>query len=328
MHDAPVSFAMDSRLIASAPVVMRSMKRSAKSMNSSRHSGLESLARALARGASMELYLTPKPGLVDLIDNGSHPDLSLTVMEQSIGIVAEYLKEIVVSLKSDEPFLCQKNLAVQAERRLYDELGTNTHKGYIFLSGMLLIARHRAGTSEGLAIRQSLSSISAEFFSASAAEGTNGDKARRKFNAGGIVREAIDGYPSLFEEALPVFRKAMVRHRNVKMASFAMLARLMRTVDDTTTLHRAGLAGREKVRCDGAVLEALIARGDGFIPYLEELNREYRRLNITIGGVADMLGIAFGCLLEEGAIGAMGAMTQGNECLAERAGMAQLQGTN
>ena len=300
------------------------MKPSAKYMNSSRHSGLEQLALALARGASMELYLTPKPGLVDLIDNGSHPDLSLAVMERSIGIVADYLKEIVVSLQSDEPFSCQKDLAIRAERRLYDELGTNTHKGYIFLSGMLLIARHHAGMSGDLAVRQSLSSISAEFFTASAAKGTNGDKARRKFNAGGIVREAIDGYPSLFEEALPAFREAMALHRNVTTASFAILARLMQTVDDTTTLHRAGLSGLEKVRRDGAMLEGLIARGDAFIPYLEELNREYRRLNITIGGVADVLGIAFGYLLENGEIG---AMAPGDEPLAERAGTAQLQGT-
>ena len=35
----------------------------------------------------MELYLTPKPGLVDLADNGSHPDLSVPIMERSIGIV-------------------------------------------------------------------------------------------------------------------------------------------------------------------------------------------------------------------------------------------------
>lgn len=291
-------------------------------MNYSNHSELENLALALARGASMELYLTPKPGLVDLVDSGSHPDLSVAVMERSIGVVAEYLKEIVLSLKSEEPFSCQKALAVQAEQRLYDELGTNTHKGYIFLSGMLLIARHHAGTSSKIAVRQALSSISAEFFSASATKGTNGDKARRKFNAGGIVREAVDGYPSLFEEALPAFGKALEQHRCVTTASFAMLARLMQTVDDTTTLHRAGLSGLEKVRRDGRVLETLIASGREFIPYLEELNRQYKHSNITIGGVADMLGIGFGCLLEQGA---MGAIAPGGDHPAEQIGPTLIQ---
>ena len=287
-------------------------------MNFSRHSELDHLARALARGASMELYLTPKPGLVDRLDNGSHPDLSVSVMEHSIGIVAEYLKEIVISLKSDEPFSCQKALAIKAEQRLYDELGTNTHKGYLFLSGMLLIAHHQAATSAEEQVRNALSSISSAFFRTSGEKNTHGEKARRKFNTGGIVRESIDGFPSLFEEALPAFRKALEKHRCVTTASFAMMARLMQTVDDTTTLHRAGPSGLEKVRQDGRVLEALIAGGSEFIPYLEELNREYRRLNITIGGVADMVGIAFGCLLADGVI------ALGEELLAAQIGSAQL----
>jgi len=40
-------------------------------------------------------------------------------------------------------------------------------------------------------------------------------------------------------------------------ASFAMLARLMQTVEDTTALHRCGLAGLERIREDGARLERL-----------------------------------------------------------------------
>ena len=89
----------------------------------------------------MELDLTPKPGLVDLADSGSHPDLSVATMQRSIGYVSDYLDEIVLSLINDEPFICQKNLGIKAERRLFDNLGTNTHKGFIFLSSMLLIAR-------------------------------------------------------------------------------------------------------------------------------------------------------------------------------------------
>jgi len=81
-------------------------------------------------------------------------------------------------------------------------------------------------------VRDSLSSISESFFRTSAATTTNGEKARRKINTGGIVREAIDGYPSLFEEALPTFRGAPKRHGCVATASFAMMARPMQTVDD------------------------------------------------------------------------------------------------
>lgn len=284
-------------------------------MNSSRHSELENLALALARGASMELYLTPKPGLVDLLDNGSHPDLSLPVMEQSIGIVADYLEEIVVSLKAGEPFSFQKDIAIRAELRLYDELGTNTHKGYIFLSGMLLIAQHHAVAPGETSLRESLSAISRAFFASACENDTNGAKARRNFSAGGIVSEAVGGYPSLFEAALPAFREALNRHGCPATASFAMMARLMQTVDDTTTLHRAGPPGLERVRQDGHALERIIAEGGEFIPFLEELNHQYKRQNLTIGGVADMLGIAFGFLL------ASGDIAPDNDALAEKEGL-------
>jgi len=271
-------------------------------MNSSCHSELEHLADALARGASMELYLTPKPGLVDLLDNGSHPDLSIPLMEQSIGIVADYLQAIVASLRADEPFACQRDIAIHAERRLYDELGTNTHKGYIFLSGMLLIARHHAGIADETAVRQSLSIISREFFDTAAQTGSNGEKVRRAYHTGGIVGEAISGYPSLFDEALPAFRSAFARHGCPTTASFAMMARLMQTVDDTTTLHRAGPAGLQQVREDGHALERLIADQGDAVVFLEELNERYKALNLTIGGVADMIGMAFACLLANGEI--------------------------
>ncbi len=271
-------------------------------MNSLCHSELEHLADALARGASMELYLTPKPGLVDLLDNGSHPDLSIPLMEQSIGIVGDYLKAIVASLRSDEPFVCQRDLAIRAERRLYDELGTNTHKGYIFLSGMLLIARHHAGIADETAVRQSLSIITRTFFDTAAQTGSNGERVRREYQTSGIVGEAISGYPSLFDAALPAFRSAFARHGCATTASFAMMARLMQTVDDTTTLHRAGPDGLQRVREDGRRLEGLIAERGDAVAFLEKLNDRYKVLNLTIGGVADMLGMAFACLLASGEI--------------------------
>jgi triphosphoribosyl-dephospho-CoA synthase len=265
-------------------------------MNSSTPSALERLAAALAAGAMMELRLTPKPGLVDLWDNGSHPDLSLPLMERSIGIVTLYLEEIVASLHAGEVFACQQEIAVRAERRLFAELGTNTHKGYIFLAGMLLIAHRHAGASDEGAVRRSLSAVSREFFSDAVARDTHGERARRQFKTGGIVREAVEGYPSLFEGALPVFRKVLELRGCVDTASFAMMAKLMQTVDDTTTLHRGGIKGLERIRRDGQALERIIAEGGDCVEYLKKLNDDYLRLNLTMGGVADMLGLAFGWL--------------------------------
>jgi len=271
-------------------------------MNCSAHSALETLASSLVLGARLELHLTPKPGLVDLADCGSHPDLSIATMERSIGYVSGYLDEMVVSLAAGQPFAHQRAIGVGAEQRLLGDLGTNTHKGYIFLSGMLLIARSHAASSEEFAVRTALRALSDEFFRSADEQSTNGRLARNKYQAGGIIVESINGFPSVFDAGLPVFRSALQQHGCFQAASFALLARLMQTVDDTTTLHRAGALGLARVKRDGLKLEQIVAEGDDYLAFLSELNRSYVRMNITIGGVADMLGIAYGVLLASGEI--------------------------
>lgn len=85
----------------------------------------------------------------------------------------------------------------------------------------------------------------------------------------------------------------MKRKKCFNEASFAMLAALMQTVEDTTTLHRGGLNGLARVKRDGLRLEQMIATGENYLAFLKEINRSYIQLNLTIGGIADMLGIAY-----------------------------------
>ena len=271
-------------------------------MNCSALSALETLARSLALGARLELHLTPKPGLVDLADCGSHPDLSVDTMERSIDYVADYLEQTVASLAAGQSFAQQRAIGVRAEQRLLGELGTNTHKGFIFLSGMLLIARWHALSGDERAMRSALCALSAEFFSSADEQATNGCRARKKYQAGGIIVESINGFPSVFDEGLPVFRQALQQHGCCQVASFALLARLMQIVDDTTTLHRAGADGLARVKRDGRTLEQIVNDGGDHLAFLRELNRSYVQAKITIGGVADMIGIAYGMLLAGGEI--------------------------
>ena len=286
-----------------------------KPMNYSRISALESLATALAQGARRELYLTPKPGLVDQRNSGSHPDLSLALMEASIDIVASFLTATVRSLVVGEPFECQKQLAIVAEQRLYDELGTNTHKGFIFLSGMLLIAQWHADSDEESSIRETLAQLAIRFFRTAQVLPSNGQRVREKYDAKGIVGETALGLPSLFEVALPAFRAAMRRFGDEEIAALAMMARLMQTVEDTTTLHRAGVLGLHRLKKDGNRLERLIADGGDYATFLNELDHDYIRMRMTMGGVADMIGMAFGCLIAAGEIEASNVCAKIDVCV-------------
>jgi triphosphoribosyl-dephospho-CoA synthase len=255
-------------------------------------------------GLRRELHLTPKPGLVDLEDCGSHADLSLPLMERSIGLVGAYLEELCVSLGRGEDLGVQIAIARRAEEAMRARLGANTHKGAIFLGGVLVTGLHRANSDDEPAIRAAVVSVARELAAVAAPRGTNGDAARRRFGVGGILREIEAGLPSIFEEAVPAFRAAAARGDGLPNASFAMLARLMQTVEDTTALHRCGSDGLERLRADGARLEQLVLGGDP-VPFLRERNAQYRRMNLTMGGVADLLGAALGWLAYVGDVPAL-----------------------
>jgi triphosphoribosyl-dephospho-CoA synthase len=261
---------------------------------------LERLSSALVDGLGRELALTPKPGLVDLEDRGSHPDLSVPLMRRSIALVGAYLAELSASVAAGEPLPRQVAIGRAAERRMLAALGTNTHKGAIFLGGLLVLGRHRAGGDGEGAVREALSGV-ARALAAEGRNGTNGGAARRRYHVGGIVEEAAAGLPSVFEVALPALRDALRRGRAEDEAAFAALARLMQTVEDTTALHRCGEAGLARLRADGARLAELVEAGaGGHVAYLRERNAAYRRMNLTMGGVADLLGVALGWLVHLG----------------------------
>ncbi|NVN89151.1 MAG: triphosphoribosyl-dephospho-CoA synthase [Desulfuromonadales bacterium] len=271
-------------------------------MNRSNCLDIEKMVESLVKGAALELYLTPKPGLVDLADCGSHADLSLSSMELSIHSIADYLLELYRSLSAEERFEHQVAIAKRAERNMHTTLGTNTHKGYLFLSGLFLIALWHTRSRDEHSLRATISSLANDFFTTRGESGTNGQQARTRFRAGGIVREATCGFPSLFNAALPAFRASVTRIGCLKTASFAMLARLMQTVEDTTTLHRSGLFGLFRIRRDGQALERVLVEGGDHISFLNNLNQLYIRKSITMGGVADMLALSYGYLIFRGEI--------------------------
>jgi len=71
------------------------------------------------------------------------------------------------------------------------------------------------------------------------------------------------------------------------------MATLMRKVEDTTAVRRCGLEGLERLRRDGAILQDLLDMGRDPEPFLVLLNEDYRRDNLTMGGVADCMALTW-----------------------------------
>lgn len=261
-------------------------------MTCSPRSELEDFAAALSDGLRAELFLTPKPGLVDLCDSGSHPDLSLSGMLQSIRLLRNYLLELCRALQRGDSLPQLVEIGRLAEQRMYRRLGTNCHRGGIFLCGLLLIGRSRCAGNDPQLLSRAVALAAEEFFSLPGRPDSNGRQVRDRFRVGGIVKEALSGLPSLFEIALPALSDCCgAEERGIWLA----MARLMQHVEDTTTLHRCGQTGLARLRKAGLQLETALLAGHDPGPLLFQMNRDFRAMKLTMGGVADLLGVALGC---------------------------------
>ncbi|MDI9461614.1 MAG: triphosphoribosyl-dephospho-CoA synthase [Saccharofermentanales bacterium] len=98
---------------------------------------------ALARSALLfEVDLTPKPGLVDTENNGSHPDLTGELFYRSAKALEPYFSQYW-QIGADKPlpaiFPALRSLGLEAEAEMFAATGgRNTHKGAHFCLGLVL----------------------------------------------------------------------------------------------------------------------------------------------------------------------------------------------
>ncbi len=113
------------------------------------------VAQAATRALYDELALYPKPGLVSLVDNGSHADMTALTFVRSISALRPYFHEIAILGAGDAPFTeLLERLGIAAERRmLLATGGVNTHRGSIFTLGLLCAAAATCSARPGLARR-------------------------------------------------------------------------------------------------------------------------------------------------------------------------------
>ena len=92
---------------------------------------------------------------------------------------------------------------------------------------------------------------------------------------------------------VPGYERRLRKTRDPALAAFDLMARMMVHLEDTTAVRRCGPEGLETLRADGARLLRILDAGEDPVPHLEVLNDDYRRRNLTMGGVADCMAAAF-----------------------------------
>jgi triphosphoribosyl-dephospho-CoA synthetase len=264
----------------------------------------EALARNLAHGALLELRLTPKPGLVDLRSRGSCPDLSLERMSRSASLLPAFYTELLEIHRRNRGVAACMDAGRRAEERMADA-GGGAHRGYIFLSGLMLVASNRKFENLG-DLRLNIAGLAQEFFHNSdrvrslappLVEETDGEQARRRFALGGIRAEALAGLPSVFEVGLPALAGHVELYDDFALASHYMMAHLMQCVEDTTAVRGCGMAGLARIRHDGGILQRVIEEHGDHQRLLRQWDEEYAEIGLTMNGVADCMRLCYAAYL-------------------------------
>jgi triphosphoribosyl-dephospho-CoA synthase len=256
------------------------------------------VARHAVRSLYQELALYPKPGLVSLVDTGSHDDMDATTFVRSLFSLRRYFQDIALAGARGDGFDVLRGLGIDAERRMLAATGgINTHRGAIFSLGLLCAAAGRAGRGTGAqgwqpdALRATLQAGWGEALSRyRGPAASHGAAASARYAAAGAREQAAAGFPAIFELALPVLRRTLAAGRGLRCARIDALFALMAELSDTNVYHRGGLEGARIVR-DTSV--RFLERGGTAAPDWEAqamaAHRRFVAQRLSPGGAADQL---------------------------------------
>jgi len=268
------------------------------------------IAASLAVTALLdEVCTTPKPGLVDSRNSGSHTDMDIFTFTRSAAFLQPYFMEChsigreTACLTPSETFILLREAGLKAEERMLSATnGINTHKGAIYTIGLLCGAMGRLWRPDDPAsptddilrecamlvresARQDLEKIS------TGCGQTAGEKLYAELGLKGIRGEVSGGLPSVSGIALPVFKKLLDEGYSRNLAGAVTLIHLVASVDDTNLYHRGGTDG---ARFASEYAESLIK--NGYIPTPEqiiEMDRQFIARHLSPGGCADLLAAAY-----------------------------------
>ena len=261
------------------------------------------IARLAVRSLYHELALYPKPGLVSFQDNGAHRDMDAATFVRSLFSLRGYFVAISAAGMRGAGFAELQQLGVAAESHMLRATrGINTHRGAIFTHGILAAAAGRAVARNVAPSDENLRAIVLENWSrdlraiavASTATPSHGQLMAARHGVTGARGEALQGFPSVFEIALPGLRSALNRGADMQLALLHTFFVLLAETLDTNVLFRGGAEGLRFIHTQA---QDFLERGSVFEPgwqqRAESLHRQCSIQNLSPGGCADLLASAW-----------------------------------
>ncbi|MBF9001002.1 triphosphoribosyl-dephospho-CoA synthase [Vibrio nitrifigilis] len=244
-----------------------------------------------------EVTLTPKPGLVDAGNTGSHTDLTLDLMVRSAMCLAPYFSQMAQAANQQPVSVWLREkigaLGREAEVAMMTETGgINTHRGAIWALGLLSTSAQVSSshplTAEGLCeIAGDIARLEDRHVPNTFSKGKC---AINHYQVNGAKQQAQLGFPAITDHALPTLRLSRLLGHSETEARLNALLALTAHLTDTCVLSRAGLEGQQLLQSRSNDILALggVSTDKGFA-MLEQLDQEMMALNASPGGAADLL---------------------------------------
>lgn len=237
-----------------------------------------------------EVELTPKPGLVDRRNTGSHQDLTIELMRISAETLADTFEKIAFISYGREPSQSLREeiafIGRDGEKRMFEvTCGVNTHKGAIWAIGLLVSA---ASMGKGMYTVEEIVTVAGELarfpdrYTPDTI--TNGGNVTAKYGVAGARGEAQQGFPHITQLSLPTLNRSRASGLTEEKSRLNALLSLIAHLNDTCILHRGGpdaLAFAKKQTARLLTNENM--------DWLNTLDEEFTRRNISPGGSADLL---------------------------------------
>src|SRR5690625_1733194 len=238
-----------------------------------------------------EVELTPKPGLVDQLDAGSHDDLTLDMMRASAISLEETFYNIA-SISYNRSPSQQLREEIEAIGRVGEQKMSevtnevNTHKGAIWALG-LLVSAYSSGVGKftvekTLDIAGKIARYSDRFNDVTKL--TNGKRVKSKYRVNGAKEQAEQGFPHILKYSMPALIYAREINMSENDARKHSLLSLIAHLDDTCILHRGGMDGL--LYAKKAAMEIVKSEN---VKTMTDLNEVFIDRNISPGGSADLL---------------------------------------
>lgn len=264
-----------------------------------------------------EVVLSPKPGLVDAVDVGSHKDMDVyTFIKSAVSLKPSFDVFYDLGFNHDgtleELMKKARTVGMKAEEEMFEATANiNTHKGIIFSMGILLAAigydnrdqkllqsNGNLHTKEDInrildyAKEMTKGIVNNDFKNLEKKKNlTYGERLYLEHGFTGIRGEAEKGYPVLRDYALPKLR---IIHNALTLEDqlLEILITIMSESEDSNIVARGGIDALHYVqRTSKEFLNDGGMRDSEARKKLQEMNIEFKKQNISPGGSADLLSL-------------------------------------